>query len=495
MKAESGSLAGSLLTPLTPPEPSGPRLAAQNQRRASFTEHLHSAEAKRLSARRSPKEDVPVAPGKDERLSATHGGAVKNSRPAKPAHPAHPVRPPGWAHRINAPRDPEPKAKTGPATDISDSAGATPSTARDEEELWPDEATRPTAPANQVTLVPPPIAFIPPVVQAPTPPLTATEEVAPATVGVSEIAWEASRAPGSADLPPARAVASEKKDAASALALEQAKPDAPRETLVGDSDGSDQGESQVPGREDEPHLDSLTPPAAGVVGQVDGTVAAKQPLPMKNGVEMEKSAGPEVKNLPGTERAPEVPVLRVLSRVEVAREARHDVQADAAVPNFSTPPTWSSVTSTETGLAAPASEVSAVERVARAIQDGVARMRHTGLESVSVVLKPDAGTELLLRVEMRDGALSAQLHFERGDRSVLNQHWDELHRRLAEQGVRLSRGDDAGLGGNAQFAQSQRQPLIPEEDSMAAGPAGFNRTISNNQTMTRPPARGFETWA
>jgi flagellar hook-length control protein FliK len=248
-------------------------------------------------------------------------------------------------------------------------------------------------------------------------------------------------------------------------------------------------------REDKPHLHALVPPSVGIAGAVDGTAAAKEQLPMKIADEMEESAEPAVKNLPGAERGLEVPAARVISRVEETRAARRDFQIDPAVSQFSATNTLSSGAATSTASTTSASDVPAVERVARAVMEGVAQLRHTGNESVTVVLKPDAGTELLLRVEMRDGALSAQLHFERGDRGALDQHLDELQRRLAEQGVRLSRTEDAGMSGDAQFAKSQRQPLLPEDDSTANHSSSFTKNISHNQTVTRRSARGFETWA
>ena len=155
--------------------------------------------------------------------------------------------------------------------------------------------------------------------------------------------------------------------------------------------------------------------------------------------------------------------------------------------------TVSSAATLRSEEATPIADVPPVERIARAVLDGVAHLRQTKNESVSVVLKPDAGTELLLRVEMRDGALSAQLHFERGGSPALDQHWDELQRRLAEHGVRLSRGDAAGFNGDA---QPERRSFVPDRDldPIFFSKAGTKKT-SSDATITRRRIRGFETWA
>ncbi len=389
--------------------------------------------------------------------------------------------------------------KTESATGDSDSAESTAPTEVSKEKVLPESETPQKAPTTQVMVAIPPVMAAPPVMQPPTSPVTTTGEVTLVTECSSEDSPKQLIETLTQDSSAKRELVDKKNAPASTLELEeQVKPDEQQATPVGDLGESGQGDSHKPLREEKPRLDSLTSPPADSAEQVTGTAAAKQMLPMTNTVEMEESAESRdcgMKNLPGAERVLEVPVARVPSRAEPSRDARHDLQVDAAVSQFSATTTLSSGATSATNSTASVSDVPAVERVARAVIEGVVQLRHTGTESVTVVLKPDGGTELLLRVEMRDGALSAQLHFQRGDRGALDQHWDELQRRLAEQGVRLSRAEDAGMGGNAQFAQSQRQPLVPEDDSMANTAPSFTRKIASNQTMTRRTAHGFETWA
>ncbi len=67
-------------------------------------------------------------------------------------------------------------------------------------------------------------------------------------------------------------------------------------------------------------------------------------------------------------------------------------------------------------------------------------LRQLNLNSLTAVLKPDANTEILLRLEQRGGAVEIQARFERGDFQNFNPHWEELQRSLAGQGVRLPAG-------------------------------------------------------
>lgn len=235
-----------------------------------------------------------------------------------------------------------------------------------------------------------------------------------------------------------------------------------------------------------------------------GTAAAKEMLLMNNTIETDKTAGPAAPGQAFTgsshapkvsavaESFPELPARCIRTREEAPEATRNS--HDPALTNISSTTTLNTAVTATKEPVAPAAESSAVERVARAVMDGVARVRQHGHESVSVVLKPDAGTELILRVEMRDGALSAQLHFSHGDRAGLDQHWDELQRRLAGQGVRLDRAGDFTNAGGSSFADSHRRPFAPPGERAAFNfPGGAKPTAT---IAARPrPVRGFETWA
>jgi len=217
---------------------------------------------------------------------------------------------------------------------------------------------------------------------------------------------------------------------------------------------------------------------------------------MKNVVELEKSSAPEMKNLPEREHAPEIAAGRKFNDVIEPRDARGSAQAPLPLPHASlaasvTAASLQPLTHEITAPHAP----SRVERLTHAMLETVAQVRRVGPESIAVVLKPDAGTELLLRVEMRDGALSAQLQFGRGDRAFLDRHWDDLQKRLAEQGVQLSRGEDFGLGGGNHFAPPRRHPYAGEEPQVLAPVRAHTTTSSTKAPAVTRGARGFESWA
>ena len=382
------------------------------------------------------------------------------------------------------------KTQARPVSDLPSATGST-QTENEEDDLIADCEAMTAVSANQAMLALP--LFAPPL-----PPVLAPQQLpaaeAFAAAGAEEISPSSKIHLAEASMPrpgehEQATPTMETTDDAEPLTT--GNPETFRNTETGDAG---HGESNERGTEDKP-IPMLEPSkTADGAKSADGTAAAKQPLPMTMMAEMEVSAEPAVKNLPGTDGAPEIPAVRELPRIEEKREARHDLQVGAAQSQFSATTTFSSGGTTAADVTRPAAEVSAAERVARAVMDGVAQLRHTGTESVSVVLKPDGATELLLRVEMRDGALSAQLHFERGDRGALDQHWDELQKRLAEQGVSLSRGD-AGMSGDSPSAQSDRRAPSQEEEAMAPRFHNFTQQPSNNPMTPRKSGRGFETWA
>lgn len=68
----------------------------------------------------------------------------------------------------------------------------------------------------------------------------------------------------------------------------------------------------------------------------------------------------------------------------------------------------------------------------------VTELRHTGANEMAVVLKPDAETQLSLRLSLsRNGEVNVQARYERGDAQMLAANWGDIRHSLAQQGVRL----------------------------------------------------------
>src|SRR5262249_55189502 len=74
------------------------------------------------------------------------------------------------------------------------------------------------------------------------------------------------------------------------------------------------------------------------------------------------------------------------------------------------------------------------------------RLVESKSDSLSVVIKPTAGTELSLELHLNSEGIHAQATVTRGDHQFLSQHWAELQHRLEQRGVKL-----APLGGETSF--------------------------------------------
>ena len=162
---------------------------------------------------------------------------------------------------------------------------------------------------------------------------------------------------------------------------------------------------------------------------------------------------------------------------------------------------------------APVAPVPAPRELALEVTKHVAELKQLNLDSLAVVLKPDANTELFLHLKRHlGGGVEIQAQFERGDFTRLSAHWDELQSTLAAQGVRLSALEAPPATSNF---DSSRPPLeqheggSPRQDSEQRGqkpaPEPFQEFLSGPpakpafrraQISTQPSAsRPWETWA
>lgn len=78
-------------------------------------------------------------------------------------------------------------------------------------------------------------------------------------------------------------------------------------------------------------------------------------------------------------------------------------------------------------------------RLVETIRTEVTSLRHLGETNMTVVLRPDSGTQLSLNVSIgRDGTIHAQARCERGDFQTLNAQWPQLQQSLAAHGIRIA---------------------------------------------------------
>lgn len=158
-----------------------------------------------------------------------------------------------------------------------------------------------------------------------------------------------------------------------------------------------------------------------------------------------------------------------------------------------------------------------VERISSLVLRETALLKKHGSDSMAVVLRPDAETELFVHLSQRDGQIEATVRCERGDAQQIGALWGQLQESLAQQKVRLAPLQDAP-GGNSNFNQPQssggpamgggqngtREDARPEKQSMDERPApaapvihaphvrGTGGSRRRRITTSRP---GWETWA
>jgi hypothetical protein len=153
----------------------------------------------------------------------------------------------------------------------------------------------------------------------------------------------------------------------------------------------------------------------------------------------------------------------------------------------------------------------AVERISKLVQRETALFRQHGSDSMAVILRPDAGTELVLHLSQNNGQLEANVRCERGDFQQLNALWSQLQESLSHQKVRLAPLQEAtpdsshfrNQGGSQQGGdESSRQPR-PDYDSMDEWPASVSLSNDPAVRSRRDSGRrlsstsrpGWETWA
>lgn len=143
----------------------------------------------------------------------------------------------------------------------------------------------------------------------------------------------------------------------------------------------------------------------------------------------------------------------------------------------------------------------------------VTELRYSGATELAVVLKPDADTQIALRLTFNsNGEVSVQARCEQGDAQGLAANWGEIRHALAQQGVRLGALDFApelkpenltprtGNGGPSPDGQpsSQRhgQPW-PEtlDDLPLVGSQTESPSRRGTQRLPAGRGRSWESWA
>ncbi len=237
-------------------------------------------------------------------------------------------------------------------------------------------------------------------------------------------------------------------------------------------------------------------PAPPPPAETSGTSIAKQDVAMNQAEKMNKIAGQTEKVLPGnvvsissgassqlfSSRAAE---FSAANTANLSVSASSSLDAVAALPVDSTIVPISSAPDTRL-----------LERTQDMVTMNAMRLTDSGNNSMQVVIKPDAGTQLSLELRQHNGGVEVQAVLQQGDFNHLNQQWPDLQHRLDQRGIRLAPLDDnatyANNGGSETFQQKQNQTNnTVQEPAFTGVPIGL---FAPEPTKTSTH-RGWETWA
>lgn len=244
--------------------------------------------------------------------------------------------------------------------------------------------------------------------------------------------------------------------------------------------------------------------AAAPAAANDGTGVATVDLPMKKSANTNKVAGLAGKVLPGDAALPALekvlPTPTLTGPVRVGDGGSTDsnfnqpMSGPVAAVDFSATPAV---------VAVPAfmeARLRNLERTHDMVALHAVRLVESQTDTLSVVIKPGAGTELSLQLRQRDGGIEAHAVLQRGDFQLMNQHWPELQQRLEQRGIKL-----APLGSETNFStdngssfKQQQQASQEVEAQKASAFAEFALAGSRALGATARLAvgvGGWESWA
>lgn len=228
----------------------------------------------------------------------------------------------------------------------------------------------------------------------------------------------------------------------------------------------------------------------------NGTSIAKQDMSMKQAEKTNKIAGQTEKVLPSN--AVSASRENPASGISLNTQSFMATAAAAGSPALSNIDGMSSSPSDSVAAAGVAdARANTLERTQDLVMVSATRLSDSGNNSMQVVIKPDAGTQLSLELRQQGGNVEVQASLQQGDFNHLNQQWPDLQQRLEERGIRLAPLTDEGASGSNnsgseafQNKQSQANEVVPEM-TFVNSPAGMF-TSEPAQTSAH---RGWETWA
>lgn len=161
---------------------------------------------------------------------------------------------------------------------------------------------------------------------------------------------------------------------------------------------------------------------------------------------------------------------------------------------------------------APASDTpppTLAQRLLPLVSAEVRVLRQAGPGELSVLLKPDGRTEIVLHLRRKAGYVEATVRCERGDFQSLNTEWGQLRESLLSHGVLMlplteppaavqvragaATNSSASASDDPSHRQPQSAPMLPDEPSFSgATTTTSSRTARKAGADTR---RLLESWA
>lgn len=151
-------------------------------------------------------------------------------------------------------------------------------------------------------------------------------------------------------------------------------------------------------------------------------------------------------------------------------------------------------------------------RLVETIRTEVTNLRQRGETNMTVVLRPDSGTQISLNVSIaQDGSVHAQARCERGNFDALNAQWPQLQQTLATHGIRIAdlsnqnhpqQQHQSGAENFYSFDRGQnssqregREVLNFEEQFNVSRGKGSAAKTQHQPTPAAPTPRHWQSWA
>ncbi len=238
------------------------------------------------------------------------------------------------------------------------------------------------------------------------------------------------------------------------------------------------------------------PPPEGPKAPADlrGMMVAKSPITVEMMQQQDENAVSGQQNLPGAR-----------AFAEVSRKAAqlppspHQLAVNESLTSQPLPTPTTTATDDATVTPVNLHRLEGLEKLHAAVTDCTLLLKRADEQSLSVVIKPDAGTELTLHLRMHRGQVEATAEMQKGDRAAFEAGWKDLQQRLERQGVQLAALHSERTFDFQQRGQHQQHPPFPsifnEEQSLPPVPPAKRVRVGAAHPQAAPVMQRCEYWA